>query len=403
MKKWHGLPLTTQLYSLVVCLALLTFSASLYNNITSMQDYLEAQLASHAQGAAHSLGLSISPYLDEDNLVTAETMVDAIFNSGYYQQISFVDPDNKLLFSRQHTGNSFQVPDWFSRWFPLNPPVMVSEVNAGWRPAGSLRVQSHPGMAYDTLWQQSMKVAAISLIQLLFSLLVAYLILKSVIGSLKKLEQQTQSVPHKQFELDEAVFSTSEIRALAQALNRMLTKLRQSFEDQSLQTDKLSMEVYLDSLTGLPNRRALLQQFANMQLEGDSSGKALYLGLVSLPSLTEINSSKGYGSGDAYVTKAAMTLQAQMLDIGYLRIYRVSGSEFAILTRLSASVAKILDNKLSIVFNAARGTGYPNGFAQHVMLKVNPNESFSACIKRLDTLIAPDSGFSIHHGLRSVK
>ncbi len=146
-----GMSLRLQLYLLIACLCLFSFGAALYNNVSNMRDYLNEQLASHAQGAAHSLGLSISPYMDEEGLVIAETMTNAIFDSGYYQHITFTDLDGKVLFKRDNPNGNFALPQWFIDWFTLHPPVMTSEVSDGWRIAGTLAVQSHAGTSYKSL------------------------------------------------------------------------------------------------------------------------------------------------------------------------------------------------------------------------------------------------------------
>jgi hypothetical protein len=83
--------LRLQLYLLIGCLSIFSFITAVYNNVSNMRSYLNEQLSSHVQGAAHSLGLSISPYINEEDLVIAQTMTNAIFDSGYYQHISFTD------------------------------------------------------------------------------------------------------------------------------------------------------------------------------------------------------------------------------------------------------------------------------------------------------------------------
>ncbi|GAA59250.1 hypothetical protein P20652_1109 [Pseudoalteromonas sp. BSi20652] len=57
-------------------------------DVETTRDYLQTQMGSHAQDTATSLGLSISPYLDSENLVIAETMATAIFDSGYYKKLN---------------------------------------------------------------------------------------------------------------------------------------------------------------------------------------------------------------------------------------------------------------------------------------------------------------------------
>ncbi|MBT1064573.1 hypothetical protein KJY73_13365 [Bowmanella sp. Y26] len=108
-----GLSLKAQLYGLLVTLLALAFASALYTSIEGVRAYQAKQLASHAQDAAHNLGLAISPHLDEPGLILAETMASAIFDSGYYEQIQFVDNKGETRFSRVHENSELDVPQWF--------------------------------------------------------------------------------------------------------------------------------------------------------------------------------------------------------------------------------------------------------------------------------------------------
>lgn len=399
VKNRKGMSLQTQLYGLIAGLSLLILGASLYNNVESMRHYLEDQLASHAQDAAHSLGLSITPYMDEEGLVIAETMTNAIFDSGYYQHISFADMDGITKIDRQYDKVTRIVPSWFISLFPLSPPIMQSEVSSGWVQAGVLSVQSHPGASYETLWQQSIKDATDTLLLLVLALVVSYFILKAVLGPLKNIESQAKGVTQKRFELNTKVPFTTELQVVVDALNRMVSNIRQSFEEQTEIADKLSKQVYLDELTGLPNRRALLQQFSSMQNEREHLSDGVYLCLISLPSLAELNNAEGYGAGDDYVKHAAGLITQTYQECGEHQVFRISGSEIAVLAKLAEADAQKLDEHLVSCFAIANREKYTEGFARHVMIDVNPNEAFVACMKRLDNLIAHNCYYQVQYGL----
>ena len=83
-----------------------------------------------------------------DDAAMADTMVSAIFDSGYYLQIKYTTVKKQVMFDRQNPLTVEGVPNWFVAMFSLAPPVMTTEVNDGWRIAGELSVQSHPGVAY---------------------------------------------------------------------------------------------------------------------------------------------------------------------------------------------------------------------------------------------------------------
>ncbi|MDO6613526.1 EAL domain-containing protein [Shewanella sp. 1_MG-2023] len=383
-----GLSLKTQLYLLIACLTIFTFSASLYNNITSMQTYLEDQLSSHAQDAAHSLGLSISPYMDEEELVIAKTMTNALFDSGYYQSIAFYDLNEKIIFSRTNPHGTQHIPNWFIKLFLLSPPVMTSEVSNGWVIAGKIKVQSHSGSAYNTLWNHSKNILWITCMQLCIALIAGFFILKAVLYPLKGIERQANAVATKQFEINSEIPYTTELRAVVNALNKMVENIRQTFQEQTQLAESLSKQVYLDSQTDLPNRRALLKRFDSYIVEANETGSALYMNLISMTSLKQINDSEGYSAGDNYITEAANLFKKQITPFNQITMFRVSGSEFIILSLMSSNEAEQLNSSLNESISLASNTQYPQGFAKHVSTKVDLSESFTCAVQRCDTEIA---------------
>ncbi len=387
----NGLSLRAQLYILVSSLCIFTLSASLYNNVSNMQDYLNDQLASHAQGAAYNLGLSISPYMDEEGLVTAEIMTNAIFDSGYYQFIRFTDFDDNILFERTNPTLAHRVPQWFMNWFTLQPPIMQSEVSDGWRLAGILKVQSNAGTSYTALYDHSISALKSTLLQLFIALIFSYFILKSVLIPLLSIEKQAKEVTQKQFNFNPSKPFTTELRTVVNAMNTMVANIQRSFSEQTALAEQLSQEVYVDSLTHLPNRRALLKRFDSLQAEAQIQGDRFFVSLVSMPSLQSINSNEGYGSGDSYISEGSELLLSLSHNIEGIDVYRISGSEFAILAYVTEEIANEFSQNMLDAFNIANSSRFEEGFANQVITKVSLTDSFTDVTKRLDTLLTHDN------------
>ena len=90
--------LSTQLSSSLLVFLILVFAGSFIINVKLTREYVNEQLATHAQDTATSLGLSVTPYLSEANgIAVAETMVNAIFDRGFYQYITITDMEGNLL------------------------------------------------------------------------------------------------------------------------------------------------------------------------------------------------------------------------------------------------------------------------------------------------------------------
>ena len=90
--------LSTQLSSSLLVFLILVFAGSFIINVKLTREYVNEQLATHAQDTATSLGLSVTPYLgDANGLIVAETMVNAIFDRGFYQYIALLTWRNLLI------------------------------------------------------------------------------------------------------------------------------------------------------------------------------------------------------------------------------------------------------------------------------------------------------------------
>ncbi|WP_076539489.1 LapD/MoxY N-terminal periplasmic domain-containing protein [Shewanella sp. UCD-KL21] len=381
-----GMSLKLQVFLLISCLSVFSFSFGLYNNISTMKDYLNEQLASHAQGAAHSLGLSISPYMNEQNLVVAETMANVIFDSGYYQLIQFTDIDEVVQFKRTIDFPTLSVPNWFMASFPLQPPIMTSEVSDGWRVAGQLSVQSHVGISYNNLWHHAVTSLTTTFILLIITLLIAYFILKAVLRPLKTIEQQANSASKKRFITNPVIPFTTELKAVVDAMNQMIDNIQRAFKEQTQLAENLAKHAYIDSLTELPNRRTLLKRFESIQSTNTPQKNQFYLGLIVMPSLKSINDKQGYAAGDAYIKLGAHIISKQLNQITEIQLYRVSGSEFAFLSPLTEDAVKLVHKQLIDIL-VANNTEHDleDGFAKYTVTCIRANESFSDTLKRLDT------------------
>ncbi|PKN05834.1 MAG: GGDEF-domain containing protein, partial [Deltaproteobacteria bacterium HGW-Deltaproteobacteria-7] len=140
-----------QLVIFTVSLFIILFAGTWFAKLESTKSFLTNQLESHAQDTASSLGLAISQY--PDDMVSIETMINALFDRGYYETIRFVDPKGKILLERNLKVVIEGVPSWFIKLVPLKAPEANAYVMAGWRQAGTIYVKSHSGYAYNSLWQ----------------------------------------------------------------------------------------------------------------------------------------------------------------------------------------------------------------------------------------------------------
>src|SRR5690606_39759971 len=96
-----GMTLRRLLELAVSGLLLLMLLGTLSSNLYNQRQYMQAQLQSHAQDPATSLGLSLSTAVDARDLTMVGSMINAIYDSDYYQRIALSDPEARPLIVRE--------------------------------------------------------------------------------------------------------------------------------------------------------------------------------------------------------------------------------------------------------------------------------------------------------------
>lgn len=82
----------------------------------------------------------------------------------------------------------------------------------------------------------------------------------------------------------------------------------------------------VDSLTGVPNRRALYQELERLLAWARRSGRSVMVAFVDLDDFKPINDQYGHEAGDALLCAVARQLQAVCRESDYLA--RMGGNEF---------------------------------------------------------------------------
>ena len=381
----QGISLKLQIYSLIVFICMLSFSVKVYTDIDSTTDYLESQMASHAQDTATSLGLSISSFLEPGNITIAQTMASAIFDSGYYSSIRFIDGDGNILINLNNPRYVDSVPNWFINFIKLKAPTMVSEVSSGWVIAGNLEVTSHVGQSYMTLWEHTKKTLLSAFIILLVSMIFAYLILQTVFKPLKDVEQQANLVTKKQFTLNYNLPVARELRVVTNALNKMVSNLHKTFEALTNQSENLTKQVYLDSLTELGNRKSFENHYKSV-VDFLSDDEHISIMMVQLPSLDSINKSLTYLDGDNYVLSIANILKKSVKELNKSKAFRLNGGTFIFFAQHELSFFKSQYHKISKEIQQKENLKlHVNGIANISIASISKGVSVTSALSLLDT------------------
>ena len=380
----NGLSLKTQVYGLIIVISAISFVVRVITDVETTRNYLQTQMGSHAQDTATSLGLSISPYLDDESLMIAQTMATAIFDSGYYEEIKFTNSQNIVIFDLENPKRVESVPNWFIALSKLNAPTMQSELNSGWIMAGVLEVTSHTGQSYLTLWEHTKRSFYGSLLLLIASLAVAFLILRAVFKPLKAVENQAHLVTRKRFTLNEEIPVARELRTVTKAINNMVINLQSTFDSLTKQTQALTEEVYIDSLTGLGNRKSFENHF-NSVVDTITTDAPITAMMITLPSLTNINQTVSYQDGDAHVSDVSIILKNIIGALTNSKIFRLNGSTFIALVPFDEAFLNRTRLEITDAFSQKKNSLHINGFANFALISVEKGSSIGGVLSELDT------------------
>ena len=145
--------LSKQLMLLISAIFFAIFAVTFYLSINNIKNYLEIESEVHAQDTATSLGLSLSPYILDKEDTILETMVNTIFDRGYFREILLTDIDGEVLVRKTNPETFAEVPDWFIQSLPMKTGSAFSDIDAGWMIGGRVEVSIHPGFGYLRLWE----------------------------------------------------------------------------------------------------------------------------------------------------------------------------------------------------------------------------------------------------------
>lgn len=318
-----------QLLIFTFVLFFILFTCTWIIKLQSTRSFLEDQLESHAQDTATSLGLSITPYIAENDIATIETMVNVVFDRGYYRTIRLTDLNDETLVERTTEVVISDVPDWFIQAIPLKTPVASTLITAGWNQKGSLLVESHPGYAYKTLWEAISNMTMVYSITGIFTLVLGALGLRVLLLPLRRIEQQAEDLCKKQYTFQDKLPKTRELRRVVVAMNTMTSKIKKMFDEQAQVANRLRKDVYSDALTGLGNRRYLQGQVKARMAKAGADVKGALL-LIQVHNLLELNQEKGYQHGNQLLQKIAECIRESTRHLKNSALSHISGGSFAV-------------------------------------------------------------------------
>lgn len=378
--------LARQLILIVCALFLFLFVGTLAITINNTRAYLGDQMHSHAEDTATSLGLSLKPALEADDVPLMETMVNAIFDPGYYREITIRETDGTVLFERVLPVRIGGVPQWFVDLITLEAPEAERELSAGWRIAGTITVRSHPGYAYRELWSVTVDTFWWFLGVFVVVTLLLFALLRLVLRPLRAVEEQAMAICDRQFPVQERIPKTRELNRVVIAMNRMARKVEQMLADQSELSENMRKQANEDALTGLANRRSFDARLSTL-MESRESFLTGALFLCQVKDFKEYNDRRGFEAGDELLKEWAGVLRRVFASEPESILARLGGGNFAVVVRdVEQNTAEELGEALSREVGQLNSRGrYDEADAGHVGIAYYQGEgTVSELLSRAD-------------------
>lgn len=326
---------------------LVILAGTLAFSIGAARQYLDGQLQSESENAASSLALSLSQPSNQDP-VTRELLMMALFDSGQFRHIRLTAPGGGVLFARQQAEAAQaaqEAPPWFSRLLPLTQPTAERAVSDGWRQVGQLSVAVDNSYAGTALWHSSVRMTALVLVAgAAWALFVAILLnwFRRVLR--EEVSAQVRAIGTQAPALAAAPSRprVAELSSLVSAIDDTRERVRATEHEQTQRIESLELEVNRDPVTRLPNRRYFVNELRRA-LGGDT-GQAASHGhvlLCRLRDLQALNADMTRANVDEWLTSVGLRvgeiLAAQAASGAYPQgtpggqLARLNGSDFVVL------------------------------------------------------------------------
>lgn len=296
-------------------------------NFKSATEFVQNQLYTDAKNTAHSLGLSLSKVADPSDPSTMETMINAIFDSGYYQQIRLVDIDGKVIYSRENDVRVSDVPQWFIHNVTIENATAKSDIMIGWSRFGTLEVSGHTGNAYRQLYLTLIDLVKTFLMIAAVVFVLLYLLLSLSLQSLKRIREQASAIIDNEFIIVKQMPFTTEFRSVTVAMNAMVEKVKDIFDRENETLRRYHELLYIDAETKLHNRRYLTAKLPDYLQSGTSLSSGTYM-MLSLSPIDQLKKEIGYERYTAFLSGVASELKAQDAQSEQVLIARLNESDF---------------------------------------------------------------------------
>ena len=291
-------------------LMLLVMGGNLLLNIYQLRTNFEHQLTVRAEEIATTLALTLTHNAQTKDNASLRSMIDVVFDRGHYLEIRFdyVDGSESVMRTVSHqVANT--APKWFTNKLTLRGGYSEAFVTDGWSQLGLLKVQLHPGLVYQQMWELVKAEVAWYALMLFIVLYGLRLLLAWQLKPLKSVLDLAEKLAANQFLHITKEPKAKELKILVRAMNQLSDRLQASFTAHGETVRKLQQENFHDSLTELNNRKGW-DRFLNDWMKPESFAPG-WMMLIRIENLQELNATHGKSQIDEIIMQVAMLLKTE--------------------------------------------------------------------------------------------
>ena len=367
--------LSREINSLLFGLFLLVMSSLVYFQFAQTRDFMKQQMSSDLNNTITSLGLMLKPHIETGDMATAETLVNVIFEGGFYRKVTLkwlVDGKEQVWENPIIIQN---VPQWFINLDLFEEQSKQSLITSGWMQLATLEVSGHPALGYQELWRVMNDTIMVLSFLFICSIITIRIRLNRILKPLHKVALQAKEIAQRKFGHDIDLPKTTELRDVVGAINSMSGQLKEIFTRLDEEVNELKEDKLVDRVSSLPNREYLSGQINNWLNEPGFGG----LILAKFDWLEDIHNKYGYQGRDEAIRGLSNRMTAELPEITDTIIARITNTEFAFLITKAEQhkISVYLQSLIRIVNQELIKAGCPanTGFALGVSQRIDSMNS----------------------------
>lgn len=323
-------------------------------SIETARSFFGRQLQAHSETAATMLAAAYSR--DDASTPDARRALAAdVFRQGDYLLIRVSGPVAFEL--RKQDGGNAHVPAWFAALMSGNSTSAIRPYTTPGGASGTILVEPDDAQAWSSLWRNCLQLALLiigaGLCWTAYAVLQVRWLEKRL---LHQLSVQVRALAHGQSD-PAALPPVRELAGVADALAAAHDHFRAAAEENTARIEQLQLELNLDAVTRLPNRKYFFNELRRALNTPAPEGGPGHVLMFRQRDLAEINRHMPRDFTDQWLRSVAHRLDQKIgrQRVPALLLARLNGSDFALLLPgMSAAQCAALAQQLREELRALR-------------------------------------------------